>query len=287
MCTDIVPFVEPDPDQREDALDVIRRHPFLQLLPLRTHDKRVPIRCLACRSRKQRKGKVFEGHTLDSAKTLRHFVDQHCVRPNHLSNLAKWVKARRGYQDAKTEVRPQTVSCEGLSLTNGEERFKPFRAELLHWARMIKLSAVFGKHKYTFNNAAEELTVFHEDCQKVVSWQPQAGEQSRPVCDKCNDWRLGSTATTSAIRFALKFWAARLLQAKLFKSQEEVQRLIEEMKDRPMYKIHPTKVNEILQWDLVKLQTTTRSSWLNVRRDGFTPQLKAWVDENVRCSAFN
>ena len=302
-CTDIVLYVPPPPaeeqqivpaqvpsDDPRDIEAIFRRNPFLQLLPENSHDKKVPIRCLACKSKSQPLGKVFEALNLRSKRTIQNFVTQHCTRPRHLENLAEWVKQQKqgkgkDMKPEKKQSQTSTVQCQGLSLTNGEERFKHFRFELLQWARLIKLSTVFGKHKYVFNINTEELTLFHEDCQKVIRVpQDQEGDMSQHLCAKCNDWKLGNTATQSAIRFSIKYWAVKLLQARLFKSEEVVNSIIEDMKSRSLYKIHPSKVDEVVGWNLADLQKNLRSSWLKMRKDTFTPQLNDFLEEAVRCS---
>ena len=297
------PEVSPDdgPDQpaekpeTDGVMELLLQNPFLRMEPLGTCQKRVPIRCLACKTAKQPKGKVFEGHSATSATTLNNFIEQHCVRQGHLTNLAAWVRRRKLPEEEVKQSQPerqQLTACEGLSLTNMEPRLQPFRMELLEWAGLNKLSSAFGRHRYKLDNAAEDLTVFHEECEKIIPKRADhvpggVGEnaQHRPICEKCRDWRLGSPALASAIRFSIKYWAVKLLQAKLFKSEEVVQSMIEDMKGRSLYKLHPSKVDEVLGWNLPKLQQQMRKSWLKVRRDSFTPQLHRFMEDTVRCSA--
>ena len=302
-CTDIVPYVsqpaeeqqiipaaaqDSQEDRKEDVQEIFRRNPFLQLLPENTHDKKVPIRCLACKSKGQPLGKVFEALNLRSKRTVLNFVTQHCIRPRHLENLAEWMKQQKGLgkdgEEKQKVSQNEMIQCEGLSLTNGEDRFRHFRFELLQWARLIKLSTVFGKHRYVFNMATEELTLFHEDCERVISVPKNQEEDVPRICAKCDDWKLGNTAAQSAIRFSIKYWAVKLLQARLFKSEEVVNSIIEDMKSRSLYKIHPCKVDEVLGWNVADLQKNLRSSWLKMRKDTFTPLLTDFLEEAVRCS---
>lgn len=283
-CTDLVLY-DPDVAQGQAASDqdpfaILKENPFLQLLPLNTHDRRVPIRCRVCKSRKQPLGKVFEAHAV-KANVVENFVHQHCVRPGHLANLARWVQNGTGDPGLSGDRGGgKSVPCVGMSLTMDGSRFGQLRSELMLWARMCKLSAEFGKHRYVVDMGREDLTVFHESCDKVV--KEQLVGTARAVCKKCQDWRLGCSASQSAVRFSIKYWGAKLLQARLFKSEEVVQSLIQEMKSRSLYQQYPTKVDDVCAMSLFDLQDSLRKSWLKVRRDTFTPQLTEFVEQVVR-----
>ena len=69
-CTAMVPFVEgnePKPDesgeQKPTVSEILRQNPFLRLLPLHSNSKRVPVRCLACKTRRPGCWKIMRPKT--------------------------------------------------------------------------------------------------------------------------------------------------------------------------------------------------------------------------------
>ena len=263
----------------QDVFTLVKQNRFLQLLPFDTHDRRIPIRCKVCRSRNQPDGKIFEGHEMKK-NSIEHFVKQHCRRPTHLAALGRMLGEASVEEPADSDSDTELCQypCQGYSLSN-DPKYEEFRAELATWARLTRLSRLFGKHKYVFSVATEELTVFHDNCIGVVMAKPNS---DRVICDECASLQIASSAVKSAIRFRLKYWAAQYFQAKLFKSNEAAESWIQQMKETPLYRIHPAKIDEFLSMSDSKLQTYLRSSWLRLPKELCTQQLSAFIEDTVR-----
>ena len=258
---------------KEDVASYLRRRPYLQLLPA-SGSKRLPIRCKVCKSAKQPDGKIFEGHEYKLA-IIKHFVGQHCDGATHIANMAK--RAARQQIDAP-EVADGSrdpiamVACTGQSLTSHiDERMNLFKSELVEWARSTKLAKSLKRHTYTFNASAEDLTVKHESCSQVVV-KPLNDDQ-RPMCENCADPRLGHQALKSAIRFALKHWAARILESRLFKSDEHVEMTLRAFRNTHLYRTQEAKSEELVNLSNDRLQAWVRNSWMKVPRDCCTDSL--------------
>eukprot|EP00435_Cladocopium_sp_Y103_P000434 s270_g1.t1 len=285
-CTALVPFHDvdmddepqkPEPEAEEDIWEIVRKNPFLERLPLNSHDRRVPIRCKVCRSRNQPEGKIFEAD-VPKKNSVINFVRQHCKRPGHLANLKRWLEDKIKDVETKedeSEMRP----CTGFAVCS-DKKLKELKAEIVLWARLLKVSAVFGKHKYVFDLSTEDLIVFHSDCQKIIPC-PKS-DTLPPVCEKCRSSGAGETAAKSAIRFSLKYFGARLLQCRLFKSDEAVAELLDEIKSTNLYRLNPRKFDEIISMKDDELQSSIRQSWLKMRRDTCTAQLLQFIDQSIR-----
>lgn len=211
----------PGPEKREDPFGYVREFSFLQILPVGSYDKRVPIRCLLCRSAKQPEGKVYECSSI-KYKMIKHFTVQHCSSATHLAAVAR--QFRRSDQDDEDDAKGQPVPVEagdhdlvvreGISLTK-VDKFSALKDVLVHWARVTK--APTQKHSYKFVIATEELIMHHEKCEKLVV---RPAEGCRAVCTKCEDPQMCAPSLKSALRFGCKYWGALLLHARLFKGTE-------------------------------------------------------------------
>lgn len=266
-------------EQEQDVFAIVKQNQFLQLLPFDTHDRRIPIRCKVCRTKKQPEGKIFEGNEAKK-NSIDHFVKQHCRRPTHLAALGRVLgeAPTEDTADSESDSERCQCPCHGYSLST-DPKYEEFRTELATWARLTRLSRLFGKHKYIFSVATEELTVFHDNCVGVVMAKPNSG---RVMCDECAHLNVASSAVKSAIRFRVKYWAAQYFQAKLFKSPGIAESIVQQMKDSSLCRIHPARIDEVLNMPDSKLQTYLRSSWLKLPKELCTEQLSAFIEETVR-----
>ena len=137
----------PKPEQDEASASewqkierLLAKMKVLQLLPYGTEQKRVPIRCLICKSKGQPRGQIFEADKL-RFNSIKRFVDQHCQGPNHIDSLNRLV-AERKRQASKSsqgsdadaadsqQAEQQRSPCLGISLTHGPQKFSQWRSGL-------------------------------------------------------------------------------------------------------------------------------------------------------------
>ena len=279
--------------QDRDPFEKVKAKRYLKLLPFNSHDRRIPIRCTLCRSANQPEGKVFEGHEA-KYKIISHFVDQHCRGQGHLAAVGrmtgtgKWpgpADADAPIADANTDEKEATpmTACTGQSLTHGDDRSSLFREEFLHWARHTKLVKVFGKHTYKFDLGEGELVVYHESCERVCK-RPASG---LAVCTPCSDVKLAQSALKSAIRFCLKYWAAKILEARLLCSDAHIQVLLEDFRKTALYKTQKDKAEELVTMSERDLQAWVRRSWTKVRRCDCSEPFLGNCDCNLSISFYD
>lgn len=304
-CLDIVPYKPPEQDgdqadQEEDqAGKNVAREPVnpgliiirmgqahvLQALPNSNRGRMCKIRCRVCRSKQQPNGRTFQCNT-SRANDIRHFIKQHLKGPNHIANMARWAKDMQREQDGEPEPVADThhVPCQGACLTTGQNRTSIFRSELLLWATMTQMKKDLAKHTY-FLDLSGDVIAFHENCRKVL---PQPEEGKRAVCAQCEDQRLADRALRSALRLNLKYHAAKILEARLFKSPERLIEVQEEMRSTRMYKMNPKSVDDVVTDNTVKLQKWIRQSFLKANPDVHSSLFQEFIDVTVRpCLAIN
>ena len=71
----------------------------------------------------------------------------------------------------------------------------------------------------------------------------------------------------SAIRFSLKHWLARVLECRLFKSDEQVQLVLAELRQTNLYKAQRSKTEELLNLSDEQLQAWVRQSFIKLPRE--------------------
>ncbi|CAK9042309.1 Uncharacterized protein SCF082_LOCUS24356, partial [Durusdinium trenchii] len=227
--------LEENMEAEEDPFVTVNRCPYLELLPPNTCDRRFPIRCLLRKSHAQPLGRVFEG-SAPRKKVVDNFVRQHLKAVTHIAAAARAAAALSEHppiQQGQHDVQNMSA-CQGLSPTHGESsRSGAFANEFLLWARFTKLAKSFTKHSYVYSIAEQEVKVHHEECEKVTG---ETDGQGRFICTMCQKNQLVQASLKSAIRFALKHWAARILQARLFKSDEAREEIQQEFRKTALYR---------------------------------------------------
>ena len=282
---------EPNDNEVKNRKDVCRiiqemgHGRFLQALPLMSHDRRVPIRCLACRSRRQPEGKVFECSRLKK-DCVRHYIKQHCG-PEHLNAVAEMIsriacEQKSLGEDESCGGSKAQVPCRGLSLTHGSmSQLSKYKDDFVLWVRYTKLNQEGGKHEYTFVAAREELLLRHQHCEKIVWIKP--GEEA--TCPKCNNTEMAKLAVKCATKFSTRYWAAILLSSKLFKGEEHTESLISSLKATHLYNMRKDSLEAIIPpaeadtASLQKLQKFVRMSWTRTAKENHTELSMAFMVE--------
>lgn len=271
--------------QDEDVWQIVRDMRCLVVLPVGTHGKNVPIRCLACKSNSQRDGKVFDA-VLRTKKNIQWFVKQHCRSALHVASIGPWMQAQSNQPggpddppDAPANSRPAlTVPCHGLSLTHGSGHLVRYKGEFQLWAQHTNLSSPLSKHKYIWNIHAEELLLMHRECRKIVKVEQ---ESEKAVCDKCWDAENCARTQRNALRFAKKWWVARILLAKMFKSEEIVCEIEAECKQTALYKLNTRQMNEILALDMPQMQAFVRKGFFSIPNSQMSTVLQTFMETTV------
>eukprot|EP00435_Cladocopium_sp_Y103_P037622 s486_g10.t1 len=252
----------PEDDDPDDIFESVRAMKVLEVLEPGSHDKRVPIHCTICQ-------KVFEGDRRNKV-SIRNYVAQHCRTDGHIAALAAFVLKQQLKEDGTdmpiADEIPH-VPCEGLSVTHGHHRAAAFRSEIILWCKHTKLSSCLSKNEYMFNVAREELIVKHHTCKKIAKEDKTRPKDLRPCCDSCLKSDCTSATLRSAIRFAVKYWAAKLLHCRLFMSDEAYAELKEAFEATQVSKVDTKEVPKLLSMKIADLQKFVRLTWTKTPKD--------------------
>ena len=227
-------------------------------------------------------GKIID--LVSTAKgSVRSLLRQHCQSQTHVDGVEQWLKRNSGETEEDEEMAEplkglHTVPCTGFSLTQGGHKLSEYREEFKLWATFTNLNHNLNKHTYSWKLKEEALNVFHEKCLKVVE-VPQ--DQEHGVCQQC--LTVESTANTgrNAIRFATKYWVARILHARLFQSERTVQDLMDKLKASMFYKNHFRKIDNLLEKSNGELQSLTRQFFVHWPLKSMTDLCKSFIATTV------
>lgn len=229
--------VAPDPISPQ-VLEEIRKMKCLEVLLPGTEGKSRPVVCRACTSRQQPQGRLFDMTDQASRSDRRgplNFLKQHCLSNEHLANVKGWLKRQSKQpeavgEEAEQEKTVSMVKCEGFSLTHASHgRRAQFSKEVVLWASHTNLASSLCQNSYHWNMNKQEMVIFHQDCLKVAS-SASKFTGSRPICANCLKSDRSQNSLKNALRFCAKHWMARLLEARLFRSDEDIRQLERDLK---------------------------------------------------------
>lgn len=223
--------------------------PDIILLPPGEGGKRFPYKCLVCRTKTYPDGKIGE-LGLAISYSVRHFIDQHLE-----SSHRKRMLAARGASPQSAED-----SCEGLAVSNPQSgHLYTLRREFDLWAQYAHLET-HAKHKY-WREANNDET---GDCwfirsSSCLQTRPLSEKRLRQVCNNCLALTNSHSVPRNVARFAMKYYAAPVLQG-LFLPKEELYAAEAEFNRSGLHSKDPKKVRSILALDTPKLQQFVRAS---------------------------
>lgn len=241
--------------QQEDPDDFVLEvaasfKPHMRLLPRGAHGRRVPYICTLCKSRAQPDGKIGEIGQW-KAYAVKHFMMQHYNTVTHEDNLSKL---------DVVEVPRMEVKCEGISLAQDMpgSSLHNFQKEFNLWATYANFAEA-AKHSYTKDMTEGSWLIRSSSCKKTMEENTNCARQ---VCVECIKLTKPNSIVRSPIRFARKYFAANLLSARLFQSEAEVNRVLDEIKSTGLWHREEWKMKEIIQLDNHKLQEYVQRSCL-------------------------
>ena len=278
-----------------ETLSLLGQLKCFEVLPAGTAGRARPVRCLACTSKKQPGGKIFD-LTLGTNKDARHFIRQHCKGPEHVGSFDEWIGSQQKPEKAADDDLPESNKpeekepyqpCTGFSLTHNGGRHAKFRAEIQLWAHFTDLKTPLAKHKYIWDLKTQELKVFHEKCPGVA--RPHRLMPDRqPVCNLCAEVDRAQNLLRNMIKFANKHWMARLLESRLFWSDEQQEELLGQFRETFLYKSAKSKYDEKLSISNEELQAEVRKSFSRFPPGYTSDMLRNFINRVVQpCLSVN
>ena len=238
--------------------------PHLVLLPLGSHNKKVPYRCLICTSVKQPEGKVGECKQMTPG-SVRHFMQQHVDSEGHERSL------RSGGGCIQEHPR-NSVPCEAIDLAHPMEGsiLHVHKAEFGLWASFANLEAS-AKHEYWKDANTASWHVRSHSCKKTVE---ENQNKSRQVCDECFKLTKSKSIVRMPLRFAKKIHAAELLNAKVFEGDEVVETVMKAIKASNLYQRDKANMDQLLALGTGQLQQFVRTSFLS--EHSISTEMQKW-----------
>lgn len=268
------------PPADSDVFASVHAMKCLELLPRGHGGKSIPVRCLCCRSALQPGGKIF---TIDKykKKDIDYFVKQHCMSATHLASLERWLKRDQHVDQEEENAVPldDKAPCEGYSLTHGDHRIAMYKKELQLWASCSTLSSALSKHRYVFHMKDQELVLFHHQCKKVT--RCRSGSEERVICARCAVSETATQSLRNALRFAQKHWMAKVLHSLLFRSEEQYNEVIDQLKETKLYKATFKVIDKLLRMEKSNLQIFVRNGFAKMPKEQMTEKMKQFMAEVV------
>ena len=226
--------------------------PHIVLLEPGSHGKKYPYQCLVCKTAQQPDGKIGE---LGKWRpySVRTFLEQHASGPTHKDNVEK---AELGIiQEADAPM----VPCEGLSMDHPEDRsvLHAYKEEFTTWASFANFQET-AVHSYWKDPDEHDWRVRARQCLKEVKKDPN---RERQVCKECLKLCKGTSIVRAPLRFAQKYWDAKLLHARLFEDEAGIQSCIADIKELPFYREGKGEMGEHIELSCWALQQVVQGSF--------------------------
>ena len=171
--------------EREQCMDYLHQYQgIIELLPTGSQGKRIPFRCLLCKTRSQPHGKVGE---LSAWKlsTVEYFLDKHLSCDTHQKNM------RKAKNKGSEVVEKHLVPCEAVAINDEATSGKLFyyQTEFELWASVANFD---DNASHTYFTAGNVWHVRAENCEKETVF---CEDMERQVCGACLN--LGSPKSVS------------------------------------------------------------------------------------------
>lgn len=244
--------------------------PWITLLTPLESGPPLRYRCKLCTTNTQPFGKVnvllprrSKGIRLNPVK---HFMKQHLDSDQYVDALE--LLAREGNSEQKAAaVTEELLQCEGLRIglseRTGETSLHYYYKELKLWAThtIMKVGNLSDRqHEYVHDMNTDTLVIRSTDCEK--EWRKRDVPEAT-CCKKC--WMLSGPKRNQrvVVRFIAKYYAAKLLQKRLFFSDEEADSFLRYVDETHYGKNNTEKWNLIKNLENHQLQAYVRRAWMS------------------------
>ena len=231
-------------------------------------------RCLVCRTKRQKQGKLNKLGRPVLRETV-HYLHQHLDSAEH-----KKRKNAAAAANVPPDPAEEMVKCSGVLVSdpNGKTILHWHFPEFKIWSSFFDLKKRVVKNEYSSIMSNGQFTVKHHQC--PGEYLPSSS-RGRNCCAAC--WRLTGpkSVTKTLVRFGRKYYAALLLQKKLFEPEQAVADFLLEMKGKSWAKRHAKMWEDIVNKSNSDLQKTVRDEWVSDTQGGRTGVCEAFYSSVV------
>ena len=229
--------------------------PVIELLAPGSFGKALPFRCQVCITKRWPNGKVGD-LCIGRLKPVKHFLLQHLNSNTHKQNV------QRADKENASAIGPEQhqIDCKGFFLDDSEaaRHLHKVKQEMELWLSM----ANFGDHpatRHEYNLVGNKWHLRSGSCLKQIEKNP--GNERLPVCAQCLSLGAADSIVRSAQRFALKYYAAELLSARLFAGEQGATETLQKISETALYKSEKFKIQDVLKHATPKLKIWVRAAW--------------------------
>lgn len=239
--------------------------PVIELIE--TPDGGLMYRCRICITRTQPQGKTNKLPVikLKSVKTL---IDQHVLAPTHTANVEKLQNVGKSGPAVSKE-------CPGYCVNHHpENKLYLYMKELKLWLSYNNMDCDMTQHKYWHIYAGDLLWIRHKDCHTKFLVDK---DEKRQCCQACESLTDRKSVQKTLVRFLMKFYAAMLLQKRLFCNESEVASFMEELEGGTFAFNNAVAWKQIHTLRNVNLQAFVRRSWSHIPDVQKTSNIKVFL----------
>eukprot|EP00435_Cladocopium_sp_Y103_P017067 s1083_g4.t1 len=267
-----VPEIPPGMTEIEAIREYVAK--FNPIIELVEEDNRkgysIAYTCRVCMTRGQPRGKL---NTLGKRqlKYVVHYLHQHIISPTHQGNLAMLA----GEQPAEEASLPK-AECPGLLVgTTDLGTLFHYMVEFELWATHTNFTARVSQHSIWKDFSANQWYARHGNCTKQMI-------DGQICCKLCGTLAEPRSLQRKVLNFAMKYFAARLLNCKLFCREEDVKELLESWKDSALAERHGKFWKKLtVQLSCIELQRFVRNGFHHVAPENQTQNLTDFISTVV------
>ena len=204
-------------EDKQACLDLLKEYsPFIELLP-----GNLPIyRCNLCKSKAQPEGKVNK-LVAWNVGTFHFLLKQHTAGATHIKNMARAKAEAEGSQQKRETL---DIPCPGYCIESGKSpgTLHIFEEEFKLWVTHNDISQL-SQHSYWWDMSKNIWCLRSSECTQELI------QESEGCCAKCKLLSNPKGPQRHALRFAGKYYAALLLNKRLFCTESEVSEFVQKV----------------------------------------------------------
>lgn len=262
--------------EREKCLQYVRSFPWLEADDTGPNIK---YRCNLCASRKHPKGKWNSlGNGKDKLNDVMFFLARkHFASARHIQEQMKYDAAAEDQAQAS-----ETRDCPGFWVTDpdGVSPLHWQQDEFKLWVRHANLKTNHVQHCYRGDISGDKWFIKHRDCEDVFVPDQQNGV-ARKCCQRCETIGSSQGVIRSVNKFTSKFYAAQLLQKRLFGQEARAKQWLDEMEKGSFAKRRSHRWQKVKELSNCELQKFVRKSFSHMEAGEQTQVLQLFVESTV------
>ena len=275
-------------DQYALCVEYVKRFaPHIELVEGDGNEKgyRFGYRCRLCVTRAQPEGKL---NTLVQPKLLyvKRFLTQHIEGDTHQGKLSQF-KESQAKNCEKPPEEVEKIPCPGLRVGDSTVgSLHHYAQEFSLWANFSKLDGRTVSNTFWWNRSEDAWFVRSGKCHQTI-------DQGLKRCNACAILAEPRAIQRKVVNFYSKYLAARLLNAKLFCTEKQVQEVVEQIKTSVLGQRHGKYCKKLLELPLLNLQKLVRTGFQHTDAEEMTPALQDFTQSivapclRVNCTAIN